>query len=78
MKFRLPDLLLCVFLLTLLAAPFNPFAIGPTPAHAVDLTSGLVGHWTFDYPSNLGYDSSGMGNHRTVTTADVSFVSSGV
>jgi len=43
MKFRLPDLLLCVFLLTLLAAPFNSFAINPSPAHAVELTSELVG-----------------------------------
>ena len=41
-------LYLLLILLTLLAAPFNPFNFGPTSAHAVDLTSGLVGHWTFD------------------------------
>ncbi|MFX0194673.1 MAG: LamG-like jellyroll fold domain-containing protein [Candidatus Hodarchaeota archaeon] len=29
----------------------------------IDLTSGLVGYWSFDDPGNLGCDYSGTGNH---------------
>ena len=48
MKLRLPGLLSSIFLFSLLTALSNPFVFGPALAQAVDLTSGLVKHWTFE------------------------------
>lgn len=45
-------------------------------AHA-ETTEGLIGHWKFDGSANLGLDSSGRGNHGTVTEADVTYVVAG-
>ena len=64
MKLQLPALLSFILLFSLLATLFNPFAFGPASAQAVDLTSGLVGHWTFDNCDAA--DSSGNGHDGTL------------
>ncbi|HOV89610.1 MAG TPA: CsgG/HfaB family protein [Syntrophorhabdaceae bacterium] len=38
----------------------------------------LVGHWRFNDPNNLGFDSSGYGNHGSVMYSKVRFVSDGM
>lgn len=38
----------------------------------------LVGYWRFNDPNNLGFDSSGYGNHGSVMHSKVRFVSEGM
>ncbi len=43
-----------------------------------EVIDGLVGHWKFDDPENLGLDSSSYGNHGTVQESDVKYTEDGV
>jgi|GEM_PF-1167177 len=38
----------------------------------------LVGYWRFDDPNNLGFDSSGYGNHGSVMYSKIRFVNEGI
>jgi hypothetical protein len=57
MKMRMGNVILGAVLVTLLT----------TGIGYADLSTGLVGYWSFDNPANLGYDVSGNYNNGSIT-----------
>ena len=50
--------------------------INPNPVVS-GLDNGLVGHWKFDDPNNIGFDSSSYGNHGTPASGYVVYSADG-